>query len=291
MRGELHLLTGFQAMADHLLTGTTVDIYDPRSDRWRSGTASPLSNSHVAAVVDGDDVWMAGGFVGNHPGVATDQVWRYHADEDRWQQEVSLPAPRASGGFVRVGRTLHYIAGLAADRESNPPDHWTLDLDDPVRWKEAPPLPRPRCHFQAVVVDEVIYAVGGQTGHDVTWVDQTSVDAFDTRTNSWSTRADLPAPRSHADAATLVIGDRILVIAGRNAIGRTHQPDEWQMDRITEYDTVADTWTQVAKTPALVLAVNASVIGTRVYLTSGGYFWNQPMKKTWFAEILDDCRC
>ena len=66
-------------------------------------------------------------------------------------------------------------------------------------------------------------------------------------------------------------------------------PDEWQTDRITEYDPVTDTWTQIGSTPTLFYATNAALIGKRIYVSSGGYLWSNLHKTTWFGEVLDDC--
>jgi len=64
----------------HLLTkrgffrSLLVDVYDPEQDSWSTRSDMPAHLTHANAATDGKRIWLAGGFKGDHPGSATDEV-------------------------------------------------------------------------------------------------------------------------------------------------------------------------------------------------------------------------
>jgi uncharacterized repeat protein (TIGR01451 family) len=291
--GKLFVISGF---TDSALTPTSViDVYDPATDTWEPtglrGPA-PIFASHIQGAVDGQFIWIAGGFVGPDPGVATDEVWRYDTVNDIWEGSVganppipALPEPRASGALVRVDRTLHYISGLA-DRNNDQPDHWTLDLDNPTQWLDAPGggIPNPRNHFQAVVIDGVIYAGGGQFNHDTNPTDIDLLDIFDTASNTWTTGAVLPHARSHAEPGTFVLDDRLVLVGGRN-----NQDSQATLPSIVEYDPQTNLWRTLRPLPDSLIGPVATVIGNHIIVTDGGTAYNQGQIRTWISEVTVSC--
>ena len=76
---KLYVLAGFLSGLN--ITGTT-EIYDPASDSWSIGAPMPTPVTHMGAVGVGNEIWILGGFEGNHPGVATDNVQIYNTATD-----------------------------------------------------------------------------------------------------------------------------------------------------------------------------------------------------------------
>jgi hypothetical protein len=118
----------------------------------------PVALTHAGQAVDGGAVYIAGGFVGNHPGGSTAGVWHYDTLGDSWTAAPDLPADRGGGALVRLGRTLHFFGGATRTAGINVltdfGDHWTLDLgptdapaDDAAAWESAAPLPNARNHL------------------------------------------------------------------------------------------------------------------------------------------------
>ncbi len=79
--GKLLVFSGFVDAA--LNVTKRVDAYDPITNQWtqRSDMPSPVTHSGVAR--DGNNVWFIGGFTGQSPGAATNQVWIYNASTNR----------------------------------------------------------------------------------------------------------------------------------------------------------------------------------------------------------------
>ena len=81
-----------------------------------------------------------------------------------------------------------------ADRMTNPPDHWVMDLDSATGWRPAAPFPQSRGHFPGVEVGGQIFALGGAFHHDPTPRDVALVHRYDPATDHWTQLTPAPTP-------------------------------------------------------------------------------------------------
>lgn len=277
--GRLYVFSGFVDSELHI--ARQVDLYDPGSDSWTAAVSEMpgLGVTHVTPAVDGADIWIAGGFVGDHPGPVTAEVWRYDTAANVWRPGPPLPEPRAAGSLVRLGRRLHFFGGFAfrdtPDRLDNTSAaHWSLDLDDPAAaWVPAAPLPTPLGHLSGVALDGRIYAIGGQVRHDRGPEDRADVYLYDPARDAWEARASLPTPRSHAEPGTFALRGRIVVVGGRNNT-TTSGPSE--MNQVAMYDPDSDLWLDLPQLPYTRIAPIAVPFGDEILVTNGGLSWNRP---------------
>ncbi|GBF06815.1 glycosyl hydrolase family protein [Deinococcus aerius] len=265
VNGRLYVFGGF----DSALRATTrSQSYDPAADRWADVTAMPEPVTHGAVAVDGTTVYIAGGFVGNHPGPQTDRVWKYNAATDAWSAGVPLPAARGGGALVRLGRELHFFGGVERNLSNtsiylrDSADHWVLNLDGGSAWRSAAPMPNPRNHTAGVALGGQIYAIGGQHLGDEQAGNQASVDRYDPSTDTWTPRANLPLPLGHINASTLVWNGRIVVVAGVTQ-------KSLEVANVSEYNPATDTWTALTPLPAARQSPVADVIGGELIVTGG----------------------
>jgi len=312
MHNRLYVFGGFYF---RLKASKRVDVYDSKHNTWTRLADMPTPVTHINAALDEPFVWFAGGFIGDHPGPVTREVWRYSVDT--WQPGIPLPLGRASGGLQRLGRSLHYFGGFADDRDTTCTDHWALPLDGGAKWLERAPLPEPLGHVSSLVLDGKIYCIGGQERHDTNPVDRSSVYAYDPIRDSWKQLASLPEPRSHFEAGTFAHNGKIVVVGGRmnqrqrrnNMNFLRHQEDrilddlphrayrlirghkntdEFAAD-ILIYDPTVDAWQKLTNLPAHLLAPVANVVQTQFILTGGGKNWTtNPQSRTLLNETLLD---
>ncbi len=194
--GKLLVFGGFDA---DFVARKEAYAFDPRSARWDRLSDLPVAFNHANAVFDGEVIWFAGGFVGDHPGTATNDVWKYDVEADQWQPGPPLPVRRAGGGLVLLYGRLHYFGGFDNNQMPSPglSDHWSLDLADEARWVTQAPMPKARGHFGAVSLAGKAYAIGGATPHGPGRRDYPWVHAYDPSEDRWHEVASLPGPCSH----------------------------------------------------------------------------------------------
>ena len=256
----------------------SVERYDVRSNRWTllGGTSTSRARAnavtHNGTVRVGDEVWLIGGRVGDHPGRVSDQVWIYDLDDGDWRRGPTLPGPFAGGGAALVNGRIHVFGGLDPQARCDVSTHHVLDLARPgAGWRTlggAAAMPKPRNHFATAVVDGVIYAIGGQHGHDrcpspANRPQLRFVHAFDPATGRWTRRADLPFPQSHAEPSTFAHDGRVWTIGGTV---RQHAT------KVMVYDPATNRWQErrelALKRP--LLAPGAAIFGERLFLFGGG---------------------
>ena len=281
---------GFDARID---LQTSVERYDFANDRWEkaSGTSTggsmPNGVTHNGLVMVGDEAWLIGGRVGDHPGRVTDRVWIMDLDTREWREGPRLPVPFAGGGAALVGDTLHVFGGVDARAECDVATHVALDVDAPGDgWRNLggdAPFPNPRNHFATVVLDGLVYAVGGQYGHDrcasVSKLNEQSrlVHAYDPSTNRWTRRADLPWAQSHAEPSSFAYANRLWSVGGLV-----------EGDRVMTYspDDDAWTWRKDLKLPTRLMAPGARIRDDRLYVFGGGApNVRHPRTESWVTPV------
>jgi N-acetylneuraminic acid mutarotase len=272
--GKLFVFGGFRGL--ELAALRRVDVLDPETGHWTSAAPLPAPVTHVFAVVVGRQIWVAGGFVGDHPGTATEAVWIYEVDGDTWAPGPQLPAPRAGGGFVRLGETLHYFGGLV-DRSRDAGEHWALTPGPEQRWEPRAPLPEPRNHLGAAALDGMIYAVGGQHGHDESRRDVDSVHIYDAARDTWRAGAALPSPRSHFETAIVEHRGKLVIVGGRSETPRAFYETplrraDLAVPEIHLYDPETDRWSALPGLPTGLLGATVGRIRETFVVVGGSIF-------------------
>ncbi len=260
---KLYVIGGFEKGVPFLSISAENEIYDTTTDTWSIGAPIPTPVTHMGGAVVGEEIWSVGGFVGNDPGPATNIVQIYNTLTNTWRTGPSLPSVAAGGALTLNANKLHFFGGLEADRQTNTGNHYVLDLaNSNVGWSTAAPLPNPRNHLSGVSIEGIIYAIGGQFGHDGFVQDTKLLHAYDAATNQWTPLADLPFERSHFEPGTSVYNGKIIIVGGR-------QVNQF-FDEVTQYDPQTNTWTEICKMPEKLLAPSAKIFNNRLIVSGGG---------------------
>ena len=259
--GRIFILGGF---FNKLLWATSrCDAFDGAANSWTRLADMPVPVTHAGVAVVGEELWVAGGFVGAHPGNVTPAVWRYHIPTNRWFSGPMLPEARGAGGLAFVAGEVHFVGGLKSDRQTDAADHWSISPEPGAEWRARTPLPNARNHFSTVVVGGDIHVLGGQHGHDLSFTDLSDHHVYDASADSWRVAASLPIPRSHTEPGSFFEGGMIFLAGGRsNSI-----PVLFDVDA---YDVATGTWRAVGGLPQGERAPVARVIGANFYAGLGG---------------------
>jgi Kelch motif len=267
--GKLYTFGGFDWSAPCCTPWRYAFVYDPGSDAWSRLADMPEGVTHAGVATDGTDIYWAGGFVEDASRTfqvfGTVHAWRYRVATNTYEALPDLPDRRGAGTMTYLDGKLHFIGGLSFGQASDTNQHWVLDLAaGATAWTSAAPLPTPRNHLGSAVFGGKIYVIGGQHGHDEGLVTVPDVEIYDPGTDGWTRGVNMPRARSHITGGTFPFRDRIVVIAGEIANGRS-VPD------VSAYDPITDTWSELAPLPAQRFSGVGGPIGEGFLYTTGDY--------------------
>jgi hypothetical protein len=229
--GLIYLVGGYCSyspwvLPEHPCPDPSTFIYDPVADAWWEGAAPAASGAGVAAAVAGRIHFLTWGRGGPRP--ATHE--RYDPDLDAWT--VLGPPPDSAEVLHAVGDLLYMVGVTGAA--------WAFDPGTGV-WTTRARMATPRLSPASTDLHGRIYVAGGlEAGGDRS--DErfrhgiTNLERYDPATDTWTTLAPLPFPRSGFAAG--MMNNKVCVFGGglkTNVDVRTW-PETWC------YDPAADAW-------------------------------------------------
>ena len=250
----------------------TVEVYDPKTDTWERKADMPTARSGVSTLVVDGKIYAIGGAemkkfqAGPGWGYSVKLlpvVEMYDPIADTWIQKADMPAPRGGGTCVVDGKI--YLIGGANKKQ------WRseiVDVYDPATdtWARAKSMNHARSGAAISVVDGKIYAMGG-TGwpqipnHPGPFL--SSIEMFDPKTNRWTEKTEMPAPKSGHSAN--VINGKIYVIGG----GFQGNGPYIYLSTVEIYDPETDRWTREPDMPIGKAGHAAEVINGNIYIFGG----------------------
>ena len=187
----------------------------------------------------------------------------YDITTDSWS--LGSPAPLPARSEAAYGDTTHagflYVigggnsGGVLSD----------LQRYDPVTdaWTTLASMPTARAGAVAAAVDNNIFVIGGRSsaaGPCNGGPYMATVEKYDVDTNTWSTVASLPSPRS--DLAAVAHGGKVFVFGGCTGTGTV-------TSEVDMYDPATDTWTGLAPMLTARASLVAGHSGQKVYAIGG----------------------
>jgi len=215
--GKLYLIGG---------RGTKpVEEFDPATSQWKTMAMPPVEMHHFQAVTYKGKIYIIGALSGPYPHeVPLDHVYTFDPQKNLWEKGHEIPEERRRGaaGLVVKDDKFYLVAGIKDGHWADNRDYFDEYNPATGEWRTLPNLPRVRDHFQSVVLDDKIYAVGGRKsfakeghGFELTYAE---VDVYDFTTNKWETLpADQNLPTERAGSSTLAYGEGFVVIGGESA--------------------------------------------------------------------------
>jgi N-acetylneuraminic acid mutarotase len=238
----------------------TFDAYRPSTNSWTSTGNMPVALGGLLSATTGPDgrIYLYGGHA-HGPGAT---ILVYDPRANTWTHAAPPPGVEDSALLVTGsdGR-IYAVGGRKNGTSVGTVSAYSLTTHT---WTAVRPIPLPGAWAAATLgPDGRIYVIGG-TGTEVGQPGSPDrAEAYDPRTNSWSSVASLPTPRFELQAATGPDG-RIY------AIGGTGRCFTAPCNVVEAYDVKANTWTSVAPLPHPRWAF-AATIGPdgRIYVLGG----------------------
>ena len=128
----------------------------------------------------------------------------------------------------------------------------------PSTWETKPAMLTARRGVAVAGATGILYAIGGNNSAGAAL---NTVQAYNPSTNTWSTKASLPAARQSGNGATTITGT-IYVAGGQDASGALTRT-------LYAYKSSTNIWTTKANMPAFGGCGGSAVIGGKLYVFSG----------------------
>ncbi len=258
-------------------------VFDAATREWsRSGLLNTARTLTATAVLADGRVLVAGGlFVDRASGeewrvLDTAEIWDPASGAWSYAGQLSTARFGASAVTLADGRVL--VVGGPESRESEPHALASAEVFDPAsgRWSSAGTLATARRGFVLVALEDGgALAAGGRGGPEGGAFGYLStVERFDSLSNTWSPAASLPFPVAGA-AGIRLAGGRALLAGG--AVRDPEPIDEatgtfasgLTADAVV-YDPANDTWTPTAPMPSPRAGASAVLLPDGSVVVAGG---------------------
>jgi N-acetylneuraminic acid mutarotase len=221
---------------------------------WTQKTNMPIKRmGHSCRIVSGKIYVIGGWYISETEGIALTRVDEYDPTTNTWTRKADMPTPRGITSAVVANEKIYVIGGE---------ESFIVEVYDPSTdtWAEQTELPSQRMWFSTCVVDGIIYVIGGNKGPQSGYVHLNAVEAYDPTTDIWTTKADMPTPRSFL--ATCGVDGLIYAIGG-GAPGKA---------TVEVYDPATDTWTTKAPLPTPRYGLDAVLVDGKIYAIGGWWY-------------------
>ena len=237
LNGKIYVFGGYAASNTSTPGWLPIDNtweYEPAADTWKALAPLPFARGSAVAYEHKGRIYVIGGN-GMHPGVKAASLWADHpqrsfgdVDEydpaaNSWRARAPMPTPRNHmfGGivdgkiYVIGGRLGPAFIGAATNVD-------IVEQYDPETdaWGAPQPrMPTARSGGGAAVYNGRIYVAGGEQQDLRMFAAFRAFEAFDPKTQTWTSMPVMPTPR-HGFAAAF-IGNGFHVVSGETQAAGT----------------------------------------------------------------------
>jgi len=185
---------------------STIFLYNPDKNIWKIGRdGDPFLRWGVCGVTDGHHLYIIGGtsFV-DETIKATAKVKKYDPSADSWEEVSDMNEGRHDAFGAAMNGKIYVAGGMQEDRES-----WsvlnTSEVYNPSsnEWQLMPSLNIPRYYASMVCYMGALYVVGGLK--DRSKSRELSVEMFDTGTNEWKEKSNIPVKYENGEKVNKTI--------------------------------------------------------------------------------------
>ena len=223
VNGTIYVCGGYNGIDNRLVNLKfldTVEAYDPQNDTWTRKQGMSGARVDFGMGVAAGRIYSIGGHV--HPlDKEPEAPWRvdlveaYNPATDTWVKRAKMPARRDGFGVGVVNNHIYAIGGrgwpqvgpggpfLKVVEEYNPKIN---------RWERKNEMRDLRLAFSTVVLDDVIYLIGGFIWQNRVPQYMATVDTYNPETEEWSDIPPMPIPVLPFGAA--VVNGNIYVFGG-----------------------------------------------------------------------------
>jgi N-acetylneuraminic acid mutarotase len=185
---------------------SSVEIYDASTGVWSAGLSLPSEVKYGIAITVSGRIYLVGGQnAGNNE---LNQVLCFDPTGNTWNVKSNMPTARHGASLVWFKNRIWALGGRSSSISQN-----KVESYDPVSntWQTEIPLAVSRSWPTAWTANGRLYAGGGYSP----WIN--SIEFFNPTYTSWTSAGNYP--QNIGSAGTVVLNDKVYVIAGSTASG------------------------------------------------------------------------
>lgn len=139
----------------------TVEMYDPRLDRWEPKASLSQGNLGVAAATVNSKIYAMGWGVADNGVRPRSDVYEYDPTLDKWTKKADMPTTRYAISATAVNWKIYAVGGASSFNPYRIVP--TVEIYDPNTdmWEKGINLPNARAYHVSAIVDGRIYIIGG----------------------------------------------------------------------------------------------------------------------------------
>lgn len=190
-----------------------VQIYDPATNSWTTGSRMPTPRTDVEVAVRNDEVWVIGGSSGYDTNrELSAKVEIYNPASNTWRSGPSLPAPRFRHAATGTNGRIFVSGGVVQTNPVSKIESHDMYVSTGGGWIRLPDMPVGLVwHAMAGYQDKVFIIAGGDYNKS-TDVLRNEVIVFDAVTRTYSSGGLLGEDRYHH--AAVQSSNHVYVIGG-----------------------------------------------------------------------------
>ena len=192
-----------------------------------------------------------------------------------WQKVSKLPTLRVAKATAVVDDQIYLIGGFNLDENlgGSAPALSRVDVYDALTntWHTAAGMLTPRIGARAAVFSTDIYVFGGYIRMALRnelrkkTVYTKTVEVYDTRTDTWIKKRDMPTLRR--SFGTAVVDGKIYIIGG--SVHNKELGKQVSTGLVEVYDPLTDRWEQRADMPTKRGYIDVAVVDDKIYVIGG----------------------
>nr|XP_039267693.1 kelch-like protein 28 [Styela clava] len=263
-------------------TLSSLEIYLPAKNEWKSMAALPQPRYECSAVVADRKLYVLGGIVCEPYKQHSNTVVVWDPDKNNWIKSVEMLKSRSSFASVVLKGEIYVLGGYDGESYLK---HVEKFSPRKSTWERVTDMKQTRICFSAAALHDCIYAIGGYgPAH------QDSVEMYNTTTMHWQMLK--PMLNKRINFGVTVYKDSIYVMGGHS--GTAH------LRSMEKYDTEKEEWELCNSMRRPRTGIGTAVIDGKFYVVgghSGHEYLNDvecydPGDKTWErCSGMNSARC
>ncbi|MFQ5456784.1 MAG: Kelch repeat-containing protein, partial [Nitrospirota bacterium] len=201
----------------------SVEIYDPREDKWSTGNDMPTIRSGNVAVTLNNKIYVLGGGVKGSDGkfryLKTVEI--YSPSSDTWEKGPDLLMPHDYPAVAVYNNRIYLFGGhhpeIKSGYATDPGFSFCEVLDESKeRWIECNPLPTSRFALSAVILNGKIMAIGGAGFNGETFTNYRAAESYDPISGRWRDEKDMILPWRAAGLGACNFNGKLYIFGGNS---------------------------------------------------------------------------